>query len=142
MILTDINERVTGWISESLWFRLSIPESFLTVANLEPKLTIPWALLSLCLNPRCNPNTRKGTFWPTVNGVLLSSSQGQKLCLPLEFWMVFRRSRKSNSPPGPFFLPFLLFFLLESSENASAAFWSFVIKNSMSSKIWFNICWN
>lgn len=44
------------------------------------------------------------------------------------------------SPPGPLFLPFLIFFLLESSLKASAAFWSLVTKNSMSSRMWFRIC--
>lgn len=44
------------------------------------------------------------------------------------------------SPPGLFFLPFLFFFLLESSPKASAAFWSLVTKNSMSSRMWFRIC--
>lgn len=41
------------------------------------------------------------------------------------------------SPPGLFFL---LFFLRESSPNASAAFCSLVTKNSMSSRMWFRIC--
>lgn len=44
-------------------------------------------------------------------------------------------------PPGPFFLLFLVFFLFESSANASAAFCSLVTKYSMSSKIWFRICY-
>lgn len=45
-------------------------------------------------------------------------------------------------PPGPFFLPFLDFFLLESSLKASAAFWSRVTKCSISSRTWFRICCN
>lgn len=47
---------------------------------------------------------------------------------------------KPLSPPGLFFLLFLVFFLRESSPNASAAFCSLVTKNSMSSRMWFRIC--
>lgn len=45
------------------------------------------------------------------------------------------------SPPGAFFfLPFLFFFLLDSALKASAAFWSLMTKNSMSSRMWLRIC--
>lgn len=73
---------------------------------------------------KTKPNNTKSHSW------LLQLSLEKQNCV-----------QKELLPPGPFFLLFLVFFLFESSANASAAFCSLVTKYSMSSKMWFRICY-